>query len=247
MTITTNAFGGVAALNQANPNQLADALRSVDNSGQPKGIGLGSWIRQQSAQRQNVAASAAGANPYILSTSQGVQLPDDAKCGYLLYAYARAGTGTPGALTIDGVAPEKFSGSEPAAGHCTVSPSGDIMFNHTDAWTGVDWLYIPMKYDTFELTLTVAANVLTLPTNIYKGVAKVVSIFEVQATLGTSTGFKIIDVVGTAPAAGHAALNTAKTTVSFQATDAVTQARVKFGVTPLVDPEAFLENATNLY
>lgn len=233
MTINVNAAGGVAALNKADINALADALRLM---------GFGNFVRTMPVQRFAVGVSGAGVNPYVLAAPFSVTLPDDAKCGWLFAAYARSGTGTLGQLTVDNNVSEKFSGSAPAAGHVAVSPSGDVIFAAADAWTTVDLLYIPARYDIQELTLAVASNSLTLPANM----PKVVNIFEVEATLGTSVGKKIIDVVGTAPAAGHAALALSKLTVAFQATDAVTQARVKFGTIAKIDIESFLESAQSL-
>ena len=235
MTISTNATAGVAALNAANPNQLADALRAM---------GFGSFVRSMPVQRRSVALDGAAAtNPYVVAAAQSITLPDDAKVGYLLAAYARAGTGTKGVLTVDHQTPEASGDAQPAAGHVDVAASGDLIFHAADAWTKVDLLYIPAKYDTKELTLPVVTNALTLPTQLGDAVA----LLEVEALVGTSVGKKIIDVVGTAVAAGHAAFSLDKLTVNFQATDAVTSARVKFGVKPALDLEKFLESAQAFY
>jgi len=235
MTISTNAAGGVAALNAANLNQLAEALRAM---------GFGSVVRSMPTQRRSVALDgAAGTNKYVVAAAQSITLPEDAKCGYLLAAYARAGTGTKGVLTIDHNTPEASGDAQPAAGHIDVAGSGDLLFHAADAWTKVDFLYIPAKYDVQELTLLVASNALTLPTSL----GDAVSLLEVESMAGTLTGKLIIDVVGTAVATGHAAFSLDKLTVNFAGADAVTSARVKFGTKPKIDLESFLETAQNYF
>jgi len=275
--INVNPAAGVAALNGANPNQLAEVLRAIALGDVVRAlpIPLNGFVLDGSVAG---GAGVAATNPYVLAAAESITLPDDAKCGWLFGAYARAGTGTKAQLTVDNNVPEKFSGSEPAAGHVAVAPSGDLLFNHVDAWTSVDVLYMPMKYAVMELSLPVASSVLTLPLpqnrqppqfaqtaqpsanfqstpppaytapgGALQAAGNVMIVMEVEALVGTVTGKKIIDVIGTAPAAGHAALQLTKLTVDFQATDAVTSARVKFGTYHVVDLNTVLETAAPFY
>ncbi len=232
MAISTVATALKAQLDGASPGVLADMLRALK---------IGSMLRAMPTPRRQAAPSAAGAYPYVAAAAGCLAMPDDAKAHALFRAYARSGTGTVGALTVD--APDAYAANaNPAAGHCVVGPTGDILFNGTDAWTSVDLMYLPEKYDTFELTLPVASNTLTLPTALPKALLAM----EIEALAGTSVGKKIVDPPGTAVAAGHAALNAAKLAVVFQATDAVTSARVKFAATAAVDVDALLETASVL-
>lgn len=200
---------------------------------------IGDMLRALPTYRRGVAPVAAAANPYVLAAAQCVTLPDDAKAASITKAYARAGTGTKGPLTIDGSG-DSFSGSEPAAGHIAIAPNGDILVNHTDAWTSIDFVYVPEKYDIIEQTMNVASNAIALPTT----QGKALFLLEVEVTAGTATGKKIVDVPGTSSAAGHASLDLAKANVTFNAADGATMARVKWGVYSAADVDALLNTAS---
>lgn len=228
MTISTVATALKAALNLMTPAQMADMLRSMQ---------FGNMVRALPTYLFKQAVSIAAANPYIVATAQSITLPDDAKGLVILYAIGRAGAGTLGTpLIVDTTA-----GTAPAAGHIKLSPTGDILLNAADAFTSIDILYVPQKYDTQEFTLPVTTNVLTLPAPLGAAAA----LLEVEGLVGTAAGKKIVDMPGTAPAAGHAALNALGTTVAFQATDAITSARVKYGTIPATDINALLETVSN--
>lgn len=232
MTITVKDDALVAELNRAKPGNLADMLRLV---------GFGSMVRGfRTHLRGKAMDGVAATNKYVLAAAFSVTLPDDAKASDIVKAYARAGTGTKGPLTIDGGG-DGFSGSEPAAGHVAVAPNGDLLFNHTDAWTSVDVVYVPEKYDIVELPLPVASNALTLPTTLGAGLF----LLEVESLAGTVVSKMIVDKPGTSVAAGHAAMSLDKLTVNFQATDAVTSARVKFGVYSKINVDSLLETSQN--
>lgn len=239
-------------LDQADINTIADALRT---------LGFGSLLRNAKAflWRKGVSAtSGALLNPYINASALAVVvnpsgvvgegsllgLPDDAKAATILRATAIAGTGTPGELTIDGL------GTTPAAGHIAVSPNGDIITNSTDAWTSIDVVYEPLRYDLQELTLPVVpgTGVCALPTKFTTAPSGVILVLEAEALVGTSTGKKIILAPAAgAPAAGNARLDLAKANLQFAVADAVTSARVKFGFVPVIDPNALLEAAPGTY
>ncbi len=87
--------------------------------------------------------------------------------------------------------------------------------------------------------MPVVANILTLPAQATTPGA--VILLEAEATVGGVIGKKIVNIPGTIPAAGNAALSSALTTVTFGAADAVTTARVKIGVGSSVDVQALLE------
>lgn len=232
--ITTNAISLKNQLNSAQPGQLADMLRAVL---------FGNVLRAAKTYLRNLDPNTAAANPYIggVAVGQSIQLPDDAKGLTLLRAYARGGTGTHGPLVVD--APDSWAGA-PAARHVAISPSGDLVFHAADAWTNVDVAYEPEKYDTFEVTLAVpASGILPLPAPYV--VSGVVILMEAEAITGTVTGKAKIGLPGTAAATAEASLDLAKANVVFLAADAVTQARVKFGVVPAVDVNALLEAASN--
>ena len=237
INITPSA--GVGALNGANANQVADALRLM---------GFGSFVRAMPIPLRNLDPNTAAANPYAPSASyQSIQLPDDAKASQVLRAYARTGTGTVGEL-----APQATAGSPYAVPSATaeigVSPSGDLIFHAADAYTSVDVLYLPEKYDVVEVTLSVASSILTIPTALSAAPRGVVFLLEARALVGTTVGTEFIQVPSnSAPSTGQACLNLAKTEVLFATADAVTQARVKLGVANALDLNAFLETAQALF
>jgi hypothetical protein len=234
MTITIQPTALKAVLNNANPNIVPSMLQAMN---------FGDFVRSTIFPMYGALPLAAAVDPYVVAAAQAIQLPDDGKAQTILLAYARAGSGTPGVLTVDAGGDSNAVNTAPAASHVAVSANGDLLFNASDAWTSVDLIIQPWKYLVFEVTMsTTAANTITLPA----ADGLVLFLLEVQATVGTSTGAKIIDKPGTAPAAGHAALNTAKTAVSFQASDAVTAARVKFAVIPTTDLNAALTAVSNL-
>lgn len=225
MTININAAAGKAALDAPLPQQMADMMKSM---------GFGHFVRSMPIRLIGLVPGAAASNPYVAAAALPVTLPDDAKAALIHRAYARAGTGTLAALTIDTPDPTGAAAA-PAAGHCAISPSGDLVFNGTDAFTSVDVLYLPEKYEVMEFILPVASNALTLPT----GFGGVLLLLEAEGLLPTDAKL-IVDAPATSVAAGHAALNAAKTSVAFNSAAAFTSARVKVAVQASIDLNAFL-------
>jgi hypothetical protein len=221
MTINVNAQSLKNRINAANPNQLPQELQILK---------YGDMLRAGvTFLRAKVPAADAG----VLALLHAVVLPDDAKALTILRAYARAGAGSIGEINI------QTFGTAPAAGQIAVAPNGDIVTLAADAWTDIDIVYQPDKYDLGEVTLQVVANVLTLPAGFTS--RRVGALLEATATAGAATGKKIILIPGSgAPAAGQARLNFAKTTVTFAGADAVTQATVKIALSASVDADALL-------
>jgi len=221
MTIGISATSLKSTLDNANPNTLPDKFRTIK---------VGSVLRAGTTflrKKTPVASS------YSLATLLALVLPDDAKAHNIHRAYARTATAGQGELAVVAY------GTTPATGQIAVGPNGDIVTLAADAITSVDVVYQPEKQDIQETTLAVAANVLTLPSQ-FTGQG-VINLLEVEATIGTSVGKKIVLVPGAgAPAAGQARLNLDKSTVTFAAADAVTQARVKFSTVPTTDVDALL-------
>lgn len=178
-------------------------------------------------------------NSYNLTTVQVITLPDNAKCGKVIRAWARAGTGNTatGELTVAAIA------ATPQTGEVATTPNGDIGFLGTDALTGIDVLYQPLKGDVVEFSLPVATGILTIPTAYTTAPRGVFQLIEAEALTGTNTGKKIILAASASlPATTKACLSQDRTQVLFNnATDAVTSARVKLLVNPAVDMNAILE------
>ena len=232
MTVNINPAAAKASLDQAPPQQIADLFRAM---------GLGHFIRAMPTPLRAVVPSAVTVNPYVAASVLCITLPDDAKAHSLFRVYARSGTAAAGPLTVDN--PDTYvANGNPATLHCTVAPTGDLIFHGADAWTSIDLLYLPEKYDVFEVTLPVVSNDILLPS----GNGEALFILEAQALVGTSIGNKIVDPPGTAVAAGHAALDLAKLNAVFNAADAVTSARVKYAALATIDINSFLETA-NVY
>ncbi len=221
MAITSNPTSLKEEFNKANPNTVPSALQTLK---------AGSLL---TALPTTLRKKAAVTSPYAPAATLVVALPEDAKANRIFSAYARAGAGTPAALTI------VANGAVPVAGQASVAGDGDVLTAAADAWTSIDVVYLPEKYDVQEYTLPVVANVLTLPAQATAPGA--VLLVEAEALTGGAVGKKIVNIPGTAPAAGNAALSAALTTVAFNAADAVTSARVKIGVGSSVDVQALLE------
>ncbi len=217
----------VIAMNGALPAQLADAFRA---------IGIGSVVRALRTQLRNKSPNAAPANPYV-GSGQVLTLPDDAKADTIGRAYARAGTGTKGPLTI--VASDSYAG-DPGAHSIVITPTGDLEFHAADAYTSVDVAYEPMKYDIKEVTIPVLASGVTpLPAaDVANGI---VFIAECEGNPGIAGDANlIVDLPGTAAAGSHASLDLGKANLVTHAGD-FTQARVKYGVASKIDVDALLE------
>lgn len=232
MSIDTKDDGLKKQINKAQPNLLPDQLRK---------IAFGDFLR---AMPTHLKKKAGALDSYNLATLHSIGLPEDARAANILRAYARSGTGTLGELAI------QSPNTTPAAGQIAVSPNGQIVLLAADAYTSVDVVYVPEKYDVFEVELTGAvASAFDLSTLLPAQVAQgIVMLLEAEATVGSVTGKKIVLAPGAAaPATLQARLNLAKTTVTFNnATDAVTKARLKLALCPTVDADALLEASTNL-
>jgi hypothetical protein len=231
MTINVNAQSLKNRINAANPNQLPQELQILR---------YGDVLRAGTTFRRRFNPDTAPANASQLATLDTMALNDDAKAATILRAYARA---TAAAGTLGELAVQAF-GATPIDGQIAVAPNGDIVVLAASRYTDIDVVYQPDKVDLTEITLTVVANVLTIPAGLTA--TGVVALLEAIATIGGSLGSKIILVPGAgAPAAGQCRLNLAKTTVTFAAADAVTQATVKLALVAAVDVDALLTaNAT---
>lgn len=220
MTISEKDNSLKNQLNLADPNTLPDMFRA---------LGLGDVLR---ALPTTLRKKAPALNAGVLATLHAVGVAEDGAAHSLFRAYARAG-GVTGELTV--VAPN----TTPASGQIAVAPNGDIVVLAADAITDLDVVYLPEKYDTIELTLPVASNSMALPAWVTaRGVA---ILLEAVATKGTSTGEKIVLAPSAgAAAAGQARLVVAKSSVTFNATDAVTEATVKLAVASEKDVCALL-------
>lgn len=205
------------ALNRSDLNTLADLLRK---------LGFGDILAAlPTFLRKSATAAVTYSGPSPKASAQ------NSPALAVTAAYARAGAGAVGPLTVVNAVP-------PAAGQISIAPNGDIITAAADAWTSLDVAYQPDKGDVLEITTDVVANVLTLPQNALN--AGPVRLLEAEALVGGATGKKFCEAIGAAPGAGEAALNAALTTVSFNAGDAVTSARVKLLVCSAKDVSALL-------
>lgn len=214
-------------LNRSDLNTLADQLRALAFGDVV--ASLPTTLRQ----------SATAADLFLDSATQLAVSAQDASvpAAAVLYASARAGAGTPGVLTLVAY------GAVPVAGEIGVAPNGRIVTATADAWTDLDVVFVPEKGAVVEVTANVTANTLTLPTNVTT--AGACTLMECTVLTGGAVGPKFVELPGTAPAAGSAALNGAKTTVVFNAGDAVTKATVKLLVSSSVDVAALLASTSD--
>lgn len=216
-----------AALDRSNPNTLPDHLRLVH---------LGRLLRGQLTQARYGVTPALDAAQ--LGTLHQIGLPDDARAWALVRAYARAGTGTKGELTI------VATNVTPGAGEIGVAPNGDIVVLAADAWTKLDLVYTPIAGDVVTLTdYPVVSDVLTPPAALTT-TPGILYCIDANVTAGTLTGRKIILAPAAgAPATTKARLDLAKATLQFAAADAVTKATVRFLVAPADSLHTVLEGS----
>ena len=182
-------------------------------------IQLGDVLRGQIPQvvRNITPAPRPGLDPAL----PGCGLPHHARAAVMLSAYARGGFTSSGPLST---------------GQLTVAPNGDLACQVVDAFTGLDVIYIPQRGDVVSITSAVAADVLTLPKTL-----TTVLLLDATVDNGTALGSKIITVPGATPAAGRAALDTAKTMVKFAPGEA-TRATVTLLVASAADLTTLLDS-----
>lgn len=191
-----------SAFNEANPNKLPDVNKAL---------------------RMGEAMALLPRFVQGAVTSNVLSLPDEAKAGQVLVAFARAGTST-GYKTA--AAPH----STPGAGAVAVNAAGDIEFNGTDAVTAAEVLYVAAEGDVIEEEIDVAADGTASFLQSREGVV----LLEAELLSGDSVGDKTVIARGSAPAAGQAALDLLGQPV-FNATDVganVERARVKYVARP---------------
>lgn len=105
-----------SSLNRADLNVLADEFRS---------LALGNMVAAlPTTLRSSGTASDVGTADYVLS-KQSADIPAAA----VLWAYAKAGSGTPGQLSVVAY------GASPGAGEIGIAPNGKIVTAAADAWT----------------------------------------------------------------------------------------------------------------
>lgn len=205
-------------LNTANPSNLSPALQM---------IALGDFVM---AQKKYLYRKVPVANSYNLSTLQCISLPDDIKCASILRAYARAGSAGTGEMTI------AANQATPTTGQIASTPNGDIAVLGTDAITDLDVFFEPHRLDVVELTLPVVAatGVCAIPAKYTAAPNGIVLLMEAESLTGTLVAKMNVLANGSAPATTKANMNVAKTQVQFAVADAVTSARVKLGIVPVV-------------
>jgi len=226
MTINVNAQSLKNRINAANQNQLATELQVIK---------FGDVVRSGTTFLRKKNPDTAAANAAQLATLKALTLNDDAKASSIVRAYARA---TAAAGTLGELAVQPY-GTTPIDGQIAVAPNGDLVVLAASRYTDIDVTYQPDKADLAEITLTVVANVLTLPAALTAH--GVNALLQAVVTAGGAVGEKVVLVPGAgAPAAGQARLNLAKSTVTFAGADAVTQATVKVSLSASVDVDALL-------
>jgi hypothetical protein len=237
MTININSAAFKAALDTMNANQMADMLRAMT---------FGHFVRQQRAQLYAAVPLLAGVNPYVPAASQTLTLPDDAKATTMARVYARVGTAACGPVIVDN--PDSFVATTPAAGHCTIAATGDLIFNAADAWTSIDVLYHPAIYDVIEVTMPVVGNAIAWPPSGVAAAQEALFLMEAEGVLPANGHKLIIDAPAAAQVtANHACLNLAKSSVLLTAGDAWTSVRLKMAVAPFLDINALLETTSNFF
>ena len=225
------------AANRANPNGLADILRS---------LAIGDVLTQR-LPRVMRAQVPLGSDVILAAplTCDRIRLPTDCKASRIRRAWARAGGGTLGEMTIHA------NGANPGANEIAVAPNGDIVTRHADAYTSVDVDYEPLPgklVTVANLPVVAGTGVCTLPAWLTAKNPHLLVLATV--TTGGATGAKVTTWrAAAAPAAGFACLNLAGTIVYFAVADAVTACSLQLLVdADVADPQALLtaDNTSNV-
>jgi hypothetical protein len=225
------------ATTRANPNLLCDILR---------GLAIGDILTQR------VPRILRGQVPLVSDvilaaplTCERIRLPDACKASRIRRAWARAGGGTLGEMTIQGL------NANPGANAIAVAPNGDIVTRHADLYTSLDVEYEPVIGKLITLTnvpVVAATGVCTLPTPI---VAKHphLLVSAVSKTGGLVATMTTTWRAAAAPATTFACLNLVGTIVYFAVADAVTSCDLTLMVDADVpDPQLLLvgDNLTSV-
>ena len=212
-------------LNRADPNSISDTLRSL-KFGDMSTRTLRRRLTMQVPRRADVTI---GGTAY-----SRIRLPNDAKAMRILRAWARAGGGTLGNMTVH------TWGAVPGANEIAVGANGDLLFLDSDAYTLIDVEYEPIMGDVVTLTgVTVVpgTGVCTLPT------PALGSFHVISATskTGTLVADMLVDYPNTtAPATTIARMNLVGTVVFFAIADAVTSCDLVLVKAAAVEPGALL-------
>lgn len=153
-------------------------------------------------------------------SSNRMTLPNDAKCVHVLGGCIRTGTVTGPYIGVR-------QGATLATLQAAPAGNGDILFFATDAVTAADVWYLSAEPQLFTEDVVVTSNVGTL-----LGSRSGVILVSATALAGTVVGATTIIARGGAPATTQACLNAPGTGVVFQATDAVTSARIVYYAFP---------------
>lgn len=146
--------------------------------------------------------------------SNVLELPDNMKATAVVSAFATAATSAGAKTPVVG---------SPAAGEVAVNALGNIVFNGTDAVTAAEVTYLVAEGDLIEEEVIVQSN-----TAIIGGGRTVRLLLEAEAVAGSGLGVKTVLSRGTAAGSAGQAAATNAGSVAFNATDAVTRARIKY-------------------
>jgi hypothetical protein len=202
------------SFDQANPNTIADLLRA---------IGFGNVLA--GLRRQVIRASL---------SSHKLVLPNIMKCQRLVGVYARVGTGTPGAQSIQTV------GATPSAGQVAQTHTGDVLFASADAWTEVDVEYEPVLGEVVSLSSKpVVSNTFSAP-----GALTLIS--AVGYTSAGATVALTVVAPGTSVTTGQVALAASKNAVNFASADSIVRADAVYIKGYASEPGAVLASTSNI-
>ena len=153
-------------------------------------------------------------------------LPEEAKAVQILRANSLAGT-------LAGNMIPQAPGVTPTTGQSAVNLLGNIAFAGADVVTSAEVWYVPLEGQIFEESVVVTSNVGALPFT-----KAAVQLISVTATAGAAPGAKTILARAAAPSAGQASLTALGTAVTFNGTDAITRALVRYVAAPGVGVSA---------
>lgn len=192
-------------------------IRQSLNKGNPNSIAVGLQMLAAGEAFALLPRTVRGA-----VVSHKLVLPEDAKAGVLLTAYAMGTTSGWKVVLAQG------TNTAPATTEAKVDGAGDIVFAAADAITAAIVRYLAIEGEVWEDTIDIASNVGTL-----LGGRRAQGLLSATRLTGTAIGASTPVFRPATPTAGQVAiLGTDDAQVVFPAADGVTRATVRYLAIP---------------
>jgi hypothetical protein len=148
-------------------------------------------------------------------TSHVLTLPTTAKAMALLNVVALEGT-------VDGIFTVVVKDSAPATTEAAITPTGDVIFQATDAVTSAEIVYVPVEGTWFQDNVVVSAAGAAILRSSRRAIQLLAASLDTGGGVAVPGAKTIVARADGAPSAGQARLEVNGLTVYFNGTDAGT-------------------------